>query len=178
MIGREAELDRIDAFLSGSVRSGRPLLLLGDAGVGKTALLATAADRAAGRGMRVLAATGVEYRARLSYGGLVQLLGSVTAGQPSVVLGSALTAVQGRGAGPAPHHDAVAEGLLSVLRQLSDRGPVLLAVDDVQWLDPAGAEVLGQVARRLDGTGELRVLRRAAAGRCSLTPRGPPNAPS
>ncbi|MFD9368494.1 AAA family ATPase [Streptomyces sp. NPDC060020] len=153
LVGRDAELDRIDAFLSGSVRSGRPLLLLGDAGVGKTALLATAADRAAARGMRVLAATGVEYRAGLSYGGLVQLLGAVTAGQPSMVLGSALTAVQGRGAGPAPHHDAVAEGLLTVLRRLPDGGPVLLAVDDVQWLDPASAQVLGQVARRLDGAG-------------------------
>ncbi|MFB7176277.1 ATP-binding protein [Streptomyces sp. NPDC056257] len=80
LVGRDAELERIDASLSGSVRSGRPLLLLADAGVGKTALPATAADRAAARGMRVLAATGVEYRAGLSYGGLVQLLGAVAAG--------------------------------------------------------------------------------------------------
>jgi hypothetical protein len=55
--------------------------------------------------------------------------------------------------GPAPEQAAVADAMLSLVRRPSRSQPTLLTVDDVQWLDPASAMVLGQVARRLDGTG-------------------------
>ena len=126
---------------------------MGEPGVGKTALLAAARSQAEASGMYVLPAAGVEYRARLSYGGLQQLLGVAAEHQPSIVPGSALAVALGHDDGPAPEHEAVADAMLSLVRRLSRSKPTLLAVDDVQWLDPASAVVLGQVARRLDGTG-------------------------
>ncbi|MGW1255659.1 helix-turn-helix transcriptional regulator [Streptomyces sp. NPDC002513] len=153
LIGREADLDRIGRFLAGIARAGGPLLLLGEPGVGKTALLAATASRAEDSGMYVLPTAGVEYKARLSYSGLGQLLDAAAEKQPSVVLGDALTVVLGRKDGPAPEHESVAEAVLSLVRRLAVHRPTLLVVDDVQWLDSASAVVLGQVARRLDGSG-------------------------
>jgi DNA-binding CsgD family transcriptional regulator len=153
LVGRAADLDRIGAFIAGIPRAGGPLLLMGEPGVGKTALLAAARSQAEASGMYVLPAAGVEYRARLSYGGLQQLLGVAAEHQPSIVPGSALAVALGQDDGPAPEHEAVADAMLSLVRRLSRSKPTLLAVDDVQWLDPASAVVLGQVARRLDGTG-------------------------
>jgi predicted ATPase len=153
LVGREADLDRIGVFLGSTARAGGPLLLLGEPGVGKTALLAAAVSRAADHGMHVVATAGVEYKARLSYSGLGQLLDAVAENQPSIVLGSPLAVVLGQEDGPAPEHGAVADAVLSVVKQLASHKPTLLAVDDVQWLDPASAVVLGRVARRLSGTG-------------------------
>ncbi|MER5932017.1 LuxR family transcriptional regulator [Streptomyces sp. NPDC002054] len=141
LVGREAELDRIDVFLEDIARrNGGPLLLLGEPGVGKTALLAAAASRAENRGMHVVATAGVEYRARLRYAGLGPLLGPLfgTVGQQD---------------GPAPGHEAAVGAVLSVVGRHAGHRPTLLLVDDVQWLDPAGAAVLGEVARRLAGGG-------------------------
>ncbi|MFF3579402.1 helix-turn-helix transcriptional regulator [Streptomyces mirabilis] len=152
LVGRGTDLDRIGAFLGTAARTGGPLLLLGEPGVGKTALLAAAVSRAADHGMHVVATAGVEYRARLSYSGLGQLLEAAVENQPSIVLADALAVALGRKDGPAPAHDVVADAVLSVIRELSHHRPTLLAVDDVQWLDPASALVLSRVARLLAGT--------------------------
>ena len=153
LLGRAADLDRIGAFLAGIPRGGGLLLLTGEPGVGKTALLAAAGSLAEARGMCVLTAAGVEYRARLSYGGLQQLLSAAAKGGPSLVPEGALAVALGHGDGHAPAHEEVADAMVSLVRRLSRGKPVLLAVDDVQWLDPASAVVLGQLARRLHGTG-------------------------
>jgi DNA-binding CsgD family transcriptional regulator len=153
LVGRAADLDLIGAFIAGIPRRGGLLLLAGEPGVGKTALLAAAGSVAEASGICVLPAAGVEYRARLSYGGLHQLLSAATEARPSVIPGSALAVALGHGDGPAPAHDEVADAMMSLVRRLSRGRPVLLAVDDVQWLDAASAVVLGQLARRLHGTG-------------------------
>jgi hypothetical protein len=153
LVGRAADLGRIGAFIAGIPRAGGPLLLMGEPGAGKSALLAVACSRAEASGMHVVPAVGVEYRAKLSYGGLQQLLSAAAEHQPSIVAGSALAVALGRDEGPAPEPEAVAAALLSLVRRLSRRQPTLVAVDDVQWLDPASAVVLSQVARRLVGTG-------------------------
>ncbi|MFI9741421.1 AAA family ATPase [Streptomyces sp. NPDC052494] len=155
LVGRRVDLERIDLFLDGVPRRGGPLLLLGEPGVGKTALLAAAASRAEDRGMHVLAVVGAEYRAGVSHGGLGQLVEAVVrAGSSSVpadVLGVA--AGSGRSRGASSESEAVADAVADLLGRLARDRPTLLVVDDVHWLDPASARVFGGVARRLAGRG-------------------------
>jgi DNA-binding CsgD family transcriptional regulator len=153
LVGREADLDRIGAFIASIPRAGGPLLLMGEPGVGKTALLAAAGSQAEASGMYVLPTAGVEYKARVSYSGLQPLLDVAAENQSSIILGRALSVVLGHDDGPAPEHEAVADAMLSLVRQLSRSKPTLLVVDDVQWLDSASAVVLSLVARRLASTG-------------------------
>ena len=153
LVGREADLDRVEAFLAGIPRVGGPLLLTGEPGIGKTALLAASRCQAQLSGLRVLPAAGVEYKTRRSYSGLRQLLAEVAVHQPSIAPGSALAIALAHPDGQAPDHESVADDLLSLVRRLSHRQPILLAVDDVHCLDHASAIILAQVARRLDGTG-------------------------
>lgn len=155
LVGRQADLDRIDAFLGDVPRHGGPLSLLGEPGVGKTALLAAAASGAAHRGIQVLTATGAEYRSRLNHAGLGQLVEAAVRAQPSAVPADALAVALGRSRGPVPGPEAVADGVVDLVGQLARHGPTLLVVDDVQWLDPASARVLGDVARRLAGGAAL-----------------------
>ncbi|MFB7618130.1 AAA family ATPase [Kitasatospora sp. NPDC056181] len=163
LVGRDTDLDRTGVFLEGGAGPGGLLLLLGEPGVGKTALLAAAAARAEERGMQVVATAGAEYKARLSYSGLRQFLDAAAALHPALHPGEALAVALGRQDGPVPEHGAVADAVLSVVRQLADRRRTLLAVDDVQWLDPASAVVLGEVARRLV-VGGARMLCAARPG--------------
>ncbi|MFB6581417.1 AAA family ATPase [Streptomyces sp. NPDC056402] len=154
LVGRTTDLARIDRFLEGIARTpggGGPLLLLGQPGVGKTALLAATTARAEHRGMYVVAAAGAEYRAHLSYSGLGRLIGEAAAVQPPVDLGEALSVALGHRDGPPPDHGSVARDVLSLVARLARHRPTLIVVDDVQWLDPASATILGDLARRMTG---------------------------
>ncbi|MFI0202827.1 MULTISPECIES: LuxR family transcriptional regulator [Streptomyces] len=154
LIGRAADLARIDRFLVTVARTpdgGGPLLLLGEPGVGKTALLAAAVARAERRGMHVVAAAGQEYRAHLSHSGLGRLIAETAAARPPVDPGEALAVALGHRDGSPPDHEAVARDVLSLFARLAGHRPTLIVVDDVQWLDPASATILGDVARRMAG---------------------------
>jgi DNA-binding CsgD family transcriptional regulator len=173
LFGREDDLGRIDAMLAGVPQCGGVLLLLGEPGVGKSALLATAGRRAAAAGVQVLHTTGMPYKAQPGYSALAQLLrpapqsrlasASEHDGPLAVVLGgvsSASSVSSGPGPTPtstphpipAPDHDDVARAVLSLFADLSRGRPTLLVVDDLQWLDRASALVLSLVARQLTGT--------------------------
>ncbi|MER6265943.1 AAA family ATPase [Streptomyces sp900105755] len=155
LVGREAELERVDGFLAGLARpgGGGSLMLLGDPGVGKSALLAAAVCRAEAAGLRVLEAAGVQYRAQASYGALQQLLTSVPGIRSRTARTPALAGALGFVRGAAPGSDAVADAVVALAAELSRDRPTLLVLDDAQWLDRASAVVLGLVARRLAGTG-------------------------
>ncbi|MGW7541136.1 AAA family ATPase [Streptomyces sp. NPDC054770] len=155
LIGREADLARLDGFLAGVPRpgGGGSLVVLGDPGVGKTALLDAVVRGAEAAGLWVLRAAGVQYRAQASYGALQQLLTSVPAFHSRAVRTPALAGALGFEPGTAPGPDAVAEAVVELAVGLARERPSLLVLDDAQWLDRASAVVLGQVARRLDGTG-------------------------
>jgi DNA-binding CsgD family transcriptional regulator len=154
LVGRSSELAAITAFVERAGTGGEALLLLGEPGVGKTALLDAAASVAADTGRLVLRAAGVEFEADLTYSGLHQVLlplldqfGRLDAGHSG-----AMSAALGYGAGPAPGRMLVSVAALTVLRRAAASRPVLVVVDDVPWLDRATAGVLGFVARRLAGS--------------------------
>jgi DNA-binding CsgD family transcriptional regulator len=153
LVGRETDLERLGDFLAGVPSLGGSLLLLGEPGVGKSALLAAVARAAEAAGIRVLRSLSVQYRAQASYGALQQLLVSSPESRSEAARIPVLAAALGFEHGPAPRHAAVTEAVVSLVTGLSRGKPTLLVLDDVQWLDRASAVVLGQVARRLVGTG-------------------------
>ena len=151
LLGREEEQRQLDQLLR-KARAGNSgvLLLRGEAGIGKTALLNYAASRAGG--MTVLRATGVESESGLPFGGLYGLLSPVTQyisalpGQQAAALREAL----GLGPGPAAAGQglAIAAGTHAVLTEVAAAQPLVLLADDLHWLDPASADALLFAVRR------------------------------
>jgi DNA-binding CsgD family transcriptional regulator len=127
--------------------------VLGEPGVGKTRLLDVAAAIGAENGTRVLRASGVEFEADVSYFSLNQLLLPVQGNFEALaaIHRTALGVALGFGEGPPPDRLLVSNATLAVLRQESARGPMLVIIDDLPWIDRASAAVLGFVARRLGG---------------------------
>ncbi|BBA95923.1 putative transcriptional regulator [Actinacidiphila reveromycinica] len=161
LLGREAEADTVGALLEGA-RSGRSgvLVVRGDAGIGKTALLAHAVARADTDGFRVVRGSGIEFEAELPYAGLELLLrramgsiGSVPEPQQR-----ALRAAFGLAAGTSGEPMFVGLAVLSLLAGHAGGGPLLCVVDDAQWLDRASADALVFAARRLDAEGVVMLL--------------------
>jgi DNA-binding CsgD family transcriptional regulator len=151
LYGRDAELAVLSDLLD-QARKGTsgPLLLRGDPGIGKTALVGEVTGRASG--FRVLRAAGIEEESELPFAGLHLLL------RPALDRISALPGVQAqalRGAlglaeAGAPDRFLVGLAVLSLLAELAADQPLLCVVDDAQWLDRASADALLFAARRLD----------------------------
>ncbi|MET7395971.1 AAA family ATPase [Dactylosporangium sp. NPDC005572] len=157
--GRAAELELIDALLAGRSGVGPGLLLRGDPGVGKTALLDVAAARAEAAGMRVLRASGVEFETGIGFSALHQLIYPLSdrvdrlAGHHRDVLHRIL----GLAAGPSPDPLVIATAVCALLREAAAERPLLVLVDDVPWIDRASATVLGFGVRRI-GDAPIRLL--------------------
>ena len=153
IIGREAGLARLRGLVDPVPQAGQVLVVTGEAGMGKTVLLADAADRALSAGMRVLSVTGRESESRLAFAGLHQLLRPVlsrTAALPGRQA-QALQGALGLAADPVAA-DPLLTGVavLTLLSDLSERSPVLVAADDAHWLDRSSLDVLAFAASRLD----------------------------
>jgi DNA-binding CsgD family transcriptional regulator len=149
--GREAELAVLDDLLS-KARAGNSgaLVVRGDPGIGKTALLAAAVDRA--DGFRIIRAAGVEEEAELPYAGLHLLLRPVLdciAALPDVQA-DALRGALGLAKAGSPDRFLVGLAVLSLLAEAAGDGPLLCVADDAHWLDRASADALAFAARRLD----------------------------
>ena len=150
LVGRDGERARIDRLLAGArADRGGALVVRGEPGIGKSALLEHAAQRAEATGMRVIRGAGIESDAELAHGGLHQLL------RPHLSRLDALPAPQaaalrtafGLAEGEAPNRFLVSAGALALLADLSDEAPLLVVVDDLQWLDRGSAEALLFAAR-------------------------------
>jgi DNA-binding CsgD family transcriptional regulator len=149
LVGREAEQRALDALLQ-SAREERSaaLVLRGEPGIGKTALLSYAVDRAAD--MRVLRCVGIEAEHELPFAGMHQLV------RPCLDLvdrlpdpqAAALRSALGLSFDGVNDRFLVSVGLLSLLAEACEEGPVLCCVDDAQWLDQPSAEALVFAARR------------------------------
>src|SRR5580700_2772156 len=151
LIGRDPEIAAVESLLARIGDGGGSLLVLGDPGIGKSALAAVAGRRAADRGMRVLACAGVPGEAHLSFAGLHQLLRPVLAeasGLPSGQRDALLTAL-GVSDEVAPTMPLVGLAALELLAAAAGRAPVLIIAEDVHWLDSSTCEVLAFVSRRL-----------------------------
>jgi DNA-binding CsgD family transcriptional regulator len=154
LFGRDEERARIGALLEAARASQSGVLVVrGEAGIGKTALLQDARDRAAD--MHVLSASGVESESELPFAAMHQLvrpaLGHIDRlpAPQAAALGGALGLAEGGG----QEHFLVFAACLSLLSELAERRPVLCLVDDAHWLDAASADALRFVARRLDAEG-------------------------
>jgi len=151
VVGREQELATV-ARLFEQRRAGPWVVVIeGDAGIGKTTLWEAALDLARDRSWRVLAARPAEAEARFSYIAVRDLLGpfidETIHGLPGPQRRAAETAFL-RAEGRADAH-AVSAGVLGMLRAVSASAPVVVAIDDLQWLDAASARVLEFALRRL-----------------------------
>jgi DNA-binding CsgD family transcriptional regulator len=154
LMGRAAELALIDEFLARAAAEGGSLLFAGEPGAGKTALLQVAADRAATAGTRVVRAGGVEFETKGVFLGLSQVLIPLSAGLEMLlpVHRDTLAVVLGLAGGDPPKPPQVAQAALHLIRAMAAGRPLLLVVDDLQWMDRSSADVLSFVVRRLGGS--------------------------
>jgi DNA-binding CsgD family transcriptional regulator len=150
LVGRTREIDALADVLA-AVRDGLSgvLVLRGEVGTGKTALLDWAAGAASD--MRVARVAGVESEMDLGFAGLHQLLAPFLDGLDRLPAPqrTALRSALGLAAGPSPDRFMVGLATLTLLTDAAASRPVLCVVDNAQWLDEASGAVLGFVARRL-----------------------------
>ena len=150
LAGRATECARLDQLLA-DAHMGRSgvLVLRGDPGIGKSALLEYAAERA--EGCRVLRATGVEWEMELPFAGLHQLCAGLLDDRERLPAPQrdALATAFGLSSGAQPDRFLVGLAMLSFLSDAAEEHPLVCLVDDVQWLDRSSAQALAFVARRL-----------------------------
>src|ERR1700730_3966129 len=163
--GRQVECELLDRLVE-AVRQGesRALVLRGEAGVGKTALLDYLAEHASG--CVVARATGVQSEMELAFAGLQQLCAPMLDHLQRLprpqrdARGVAL----GIGSGPAPDRFLVALAVLTLFSEVAEQRPLICLVDDLQWLDRASTQVLAFVGRRLQAESIGLVLAARRAG--------------
>ena len=150
LLGRRDECASLDRLVADVLAgSSRVLVLRGEAGVGKSALLGYLSGQVTG--WQVASAVGVESEMDLAYSGLHQLCAPLLdhLGELPVPQRDALATVFGLSTGPAPDRFLVGLAALTLVAQAAEQQPLACIVDDAQWLDGASAQLLGFVARRL-----------------------------
>src|SRR6185295_794808 len=153
IIGRDAGLARVRGLVDPVPVAGQILVVTGEAGMGKTALLADAAGRARSAGMRVLSVTGRESESKLAFAGLHQLLRPVLSSATGLPgrQAQALLGALGLAADPVvPDPLLTGVAVLTLLSDLSEQSPVLVVADDAHWLDRSSLDALAFAGSRLD----------------------------
>jgi DNA-binding CsgD family transcriptional regulator len=168
IVGREAELASLNAFIDETEGGAAALVLEGEAGVGKSTLWGAAVEHARVRGVTVLSSRPAEAERGLGNVGLGDLLEGVIDDVLAALLTPRRRALQvallrEEVSGEPVDRRTLAVAVHDALQLLSDRGPTLIAVDDVQWLDPSSSRALGFALRRLDGRPVLLLLARRLA---------------
>src|SRR4051794_15828361 len=154
IVGRDAELATIERFVAELGKPPRALVIAGEPGIGKTTLWRAAADSAQAKGYLVLETRPLQADARRSFTGLADLVRDVETRHLARLPETQMLAIDVvcRRAEPGARgvdHALIAAAILALARELSRDAPFLVAIDDVQWLDPPSARVLESVARRL-----------------------------
>lgn len=152
---RTVDAAAVSTLLDDASTAPAGLVISGDAGIGKTTLWSSALRGAADRGFRVLSARGDPGEVRLAFAALADLLADVEQDViellPPVQL-AAMDRILLRGdSGPASDERAAGAAFQGVVQHLASRAPVLIAIDDVQWLDSSSAAAVRFAARRLCG---------------------------
>src|SRR5512132_3210964 len=168
VVGRDGELGAVERFLNGVPLGPSALVLEGSAGIGKTTLWQAATERAAARGYTILACRAAESEAKLALAALADLLAELAddllARLPAPQRHALEVALLRRDA-PGPPRDprALATAVHSVLLELAARAPLLVAIDDLQWLDAPSTRMLDFAVRRL-GTARVGILATSRVG--------------
>ena len=150
LTGRESECGRLAQIIAEArLDHSAVLVLRGEAGIGKSALLEYAAEHA--EGCQVLRANGVEWEMELPFAGLHQLCVGLLEGRAKLPApqAEALATAFGLSSGSQPDRFLVGLAALSLLSEAAAGHPLVCVVDDVQWLDRSSAQALAFVARRL-----------------------------
>ncbi|GGM63441.1 LuxR family transcriptional regulator [Micromonospora sonchi] len=152
LLGRRAERDTVKQLLiQAHAGHSATLVVRGEAGIGKTAILEHARDTAARSGYRVESAVGAESETQFAFAGLHQLCAPLLdrVGVLPEPQQAALGVAFGLRGGAAPDRFLVGLATLNLLAEIAEEQPLLCLVDDAQWLDEASAQVLAFVARRV-----------------------------
>jgi DNA-binding CsgD family transcriptional regulator len=152
LLGREDELARIYELIDGIGARGGALVVRGEAGIGKSALLAAARERARQRGAAVVSTTGTLSEAPLAFAGLHQLLHPLLGGLDLLPdpQRRALEAAFGIAEGDAPDLFLIGLATLGLVAEQAAETPLLFVVDDAHWLDRPSVQVLEFIARRVE----------------------------
>ncbi|MBF6149329.1 ATP-binding protein [Nocardia nova] len=152
LVGRESELKYLDESITGIAERGGVVVIAGEAGIGKTALLHEVAVMARLAGVRVVTVTATEAEQQLPYAGLHQIVFPLRSGIDALppTQAAALNAALGFVDAAAPSEYLIGAALLTLLSDRAAEQPLLLVVEDLHWLDAATAGVLGFLARRLE----------------------------
>src|ERR671932_891912 len=165
IVGREAELASLNAFI-GDVEGGAAALVLeGEAGAGKSTLWGAAVEHAHARGLTVLSSRPAEAERALGNVGLGDLLeGIIDDVLPALATprrrALQIALLREEASGDPVDRRTLGVAVHDALQLLSEHGPTLIAVDDVQWLDPSSSRALGFALRRLDASSVILVLAR------------------
>jgi DNA-binding CsgD family transcriptional regulator len=151
LFGREREIAQVESLVAQIPEHGDALVIRGEAGIGKSALLAVALDRARALGFATAIASGVQSETHLPFAGLHQLIQPMleTAAELPVAQREALLNAFGMGDGQAPQPFLIALAVLNLLGAAAAAAPLLVVVEDLQWLDRPTTDVLAFVTRRL-----------------------------
>jgi predicted ATPase len=170
IVGREDELSSLQAFVDDARHEPASLVLEGEAGIGKSTLWEAGAEHAHAQGLTVLSSRPAEAERALGHVGLGDLLEGVVDNVLSALLTPRRRALQvallrEEASGDPVDRRTLAVAVRDALQLLSERGPLLIAVDDVQWLDPSSSRALAFALRRLDATPvSLLLARRLVEG--------------
>jgi DNA-binding CsgD family transcriptional regulator len=150
LLGRRSEREALDRIVTDALAGqSRVIVVRGEAGIGKSALLGHLLEKVAG--WHVATAVGVESEMELAYSGLHQLCGPMLdhLDRLPTPQREALATVFGQSSGPAPDRFLVGLAALTLFAEIAEEQPLVCIIDDAQWLDRASAQILGFVARRL-----------------------------
>jgi DNA-binding CsgD family transcriptional regulator/tetratricopeptide (TPR) repeat protein len=153
---RTADAVAVADFLASAHQDASALVVEGEAGIGKTTLWLDSCEQARERGFAVLSARAAATESVLAYGSLADLLGGVDAAgwtdlpEPQRLAVDRIL-LRAPADGLATDQRAVAAAFLSVVEGLAEQAPVLVAIDDLQWLDPSSMYAVAFAARRLSG---------------------------
>jgi DNA-binding CsgD family transcriptional regulator len=152
LLGRDSDLAELFALVDGIEDHGGALVVRGEAGIGKSALLAAAKERARHRGVTVVSTAGALSEARLAFAGLHQLLLPLLGGLDLLPdpQRRALETAFGIAQGDAPDLFLIGLATLGLVAERAAESPLLFVVEDAHWLDRPSAEVLQFVARRIE----------------------------
>jgi DNA-binding CsgD family transcriptional regulator len=168
VLSRTAELQAVDIFLMTATARPSALVIAGEAGIGKTTLWNEAVEHARRVGYRVLSARAGEAESVLTYAAIADLLADI---EPEVLdqlqdlqrIAVDRVLLRASADGPPTDQRVTASALVSIVTALSVRSPVLIAIDDAQWLDSSSQPVLDYAASRLVGRVGMVVTERSGS---------------